>query len=300
MKLKYLTQGDTVGIISPSGPINPGSLKSGIDYLNQKGFQVKLGKHVNDIERFLAGKDGDRAQDIIDFFKDPQIKAIIASRGGQGSQRLLPLLDYSIIRENPKILVGFSDTTALQLGLLKIVGLKSYTGYTLTIEPDESIDKTLVHSLTGEPYSIAGGNPVVSGIAKGRLIGGNLTLLTSLLGTPYQPAFTKSILLLEDVGIEPYKVDGMLSHLSLAGVFEQVAGVIFGQFEKCISSELNEGIDKLQGTVDEVVDDWSSRLRVPCLKDFPYGHGKQSCVLPIGGMVMLNAKEKTVDILSDQ
>ncbi len=291
-----LQEGDTIGIISPSSPVKLGSLDAGIRYLNQKGYKVKLGKHVNDADRFLAGKDEDRAKDIIDFFKDPEIKAIIASRGGQGSQRLLPLLDYDLIRQNPKILIGFSDTTALQLGLLKKSGLESYTGYTLTVSLDSRIDETLMHCLTGRPYKIQEGITVASGIANGPLIGGNLSLLTSLLGTPFQPDFAGCILLIEDVEIEPFKLDGMLSHLHLSGIFNQVAGLIFGQFEQCIPNEAHKSEE--MGTADDVIKEWSTKVSVPCLKDFPYGHGKRSCVLPIGKKVSLNASECTLDILS--
>lgn len=293
-KVLSLQQGDTIGVISPSSPVKPGSLNVGIHHLNQKGYKVKLGKHVYDADRFLAGKDEDRAKDIVDFFKDPEIKAIIASRGGQGSQRLLPLLDYELIRQNSKILIGFSDTTALQLGLLKKSGLESYTGYTLTHPIDSRIDETLMNCLTGKSYTIQEGISVAPGIANGPLIGGNLSLLTSLLGTPFQPDLNECILLIEDVEIEPFKLDGMLSHLHLSGLFDQVAGVIFGQFEQCIPLDAHK---EEMGTADDVINEWSRKLSVPCLKDFPYGHGKRSCVLPLGRSVSLNASECTLDIL---
>lgn len=114
-----LKKGDSIGLITPSSPLMPGDLEQGVRFLEQLGFKIKLGNHINEADRFLAGKDENRAKDIMDFFQDKAVKAIIAIRGGQGSQRLLPLLDYKIIRANPKILVGISDTTALQLGLLK-------------------------------------------------------------------------------------------------------------------------------------------------------------------------------------
>lgn len=116
---KPLQEGDTLGIVSPSSPLRSKSIDLSVRYLHEMGFRLKFGAHYQDEERFLAGSDADRAQDIMSFFADPDIKAIICSRGGQGSQRLLPLLDYELIAQNPKILVGFSDTTALQLGILK-------------------------------------------------------------------------------------------------------------------------------------------------------------------------------------
>ncbi len=145
----------------------------------------------------------DRANDLMNFFKDPEIKTIIATRGGQSSQRLLPLLDYDLIKRNPKQLIGFSDTTALQLGLFKISGLITYTGYTLTVNLSPLVKKTLMSCLLNNNYQIFRGVTVYPGVSKGSLLGGNLTLLTNLMGTPYFPEFNESILLLEDVGIEP-------------------------------------------------------------------------------------------------
>lgn len=286
-----LERGDTIGIVSPSSPVEKNVLTQGIRYLEEKGFKIQFGKHVYDADRFLAGTDQDRAKDLMDFYRDPTIKAIFASRGGQGSQRLLPYLDIDVIRQHPKALVGFSDTTALQLGILSLTGIISYTGYTLTVELSELLDGSLSSCLMGRPYTIEGGTVVHAGSAKGPLIGGNLTLLTALLGTPFQPDFKGAILLIEEVGIEPYHVDCMLSHLDLAGVFRQVAGIVVGQFEECVSKNKNDG------TVTDVIQDWVSGLSVPCLIDFPHGHGKMKSALPIGGMVVLNANEKVLNIL---
>ena len=289
---KPLQEGDMIGLVSPSSPFIPGTIECGIKLLEKNGFKVKFGNHINNSDRFLAGKDEDRAKDIMDFFKAPDIKAIIATRGGQGSQRILPLLNYDVIRAHPKRLVGFSDTTALQLGLLKNVGLVTYTGFTLTIKPNELVEKTLIACLFGKTYQIKDGKTVCAGIVTGPLVGGNLTLLTTLMGTPYQPNFKGSILLLEDVGIEPYNVDRMFSHLDLAGVFDQVSGVIIGQFENCIDKNASQS----HCTVEDVIHEWSMRLSVPCISDFPYGHGNRNSVLPIGGTITLDADKATITI----
>lgn len=288
IKPQPLKPGDTIGVISPSSPLRDKPLDIAIHFLREAGFNVKFGEHCNDENRFLAGTDVNRAKDVMAFFKDPDISAIIASRGGQGSQRLLPLLDYDTILNNPKILVGFSDTTALQLGLLKKTGLISYTGYTMTVPINPLLERTLFACLADEPFSVQGGEFVHPGKIKGELIGGNLSLLTSLMGTPYQPDFKERILLIEDVSVEPFNVDRMLSHLHLAGVFTQVSGVILGQFENCISKDPNEG------TIDEVIDDWISYFKVPCIKNFPYSHGLGNCVLPIGSQVILDASSVTL------
>jgi muramoyltetrapeptide carboxypeptidase len=291
--ISYLQKGDTIGLVSPSSSIKPGEIDLGIQFLEKNGFKIKLGDHINDVDRFLAGKDEDRAKDIMNFFKDPEIKAIIATSGGQGSQRLLPLLDYEIIAHNPKILVGFSDTTALQLGLLKKIDLISYTGFTLTLKRNSFVEETLFSCLLGKPYSITKGIiPVNPGNVEGKLVGGNLTLLTNLMGTPYQPNFKGNILLLEEVGVEPYNVDGMFSQLDLAGVFDQISGIIIGEFENCTGHESSGE----QGSVEDVINEWTSRCKIPCIKNFPYGHGDRNCVLPLGGNIILNADNSSVTV----
>jgi muramoyltetrapeptide carboxypeptidase len=282
----------------------PGRLEAGIPYLEQKGFKVKLGKHIKNANRFLAGTDKERAQDIMDFFSDPEVKAIVATGGGYGTQRILPLLDYEIIGQHPKIVVGFSDTTGLQLGLLSKTGLISYSGFLLadTMKDDMPsqveplIDQTLMSCLQLMPYSITEGVTVNPGKVEGRLIGGNSDLIVALHGTPYQPDYRGCIFLVEEVRLEPYKVDAMLSHLALLGIFDQVAGVIFGKFEDCIARRFPER----DGTVDDVIDEWSSRLTVPCLKNFPYGHQRRRCVLPIGQKILLDADNHSVRISWDK
>ncbi|MBA3661883.1 MAG: LD-carboxypeptidase [Gammaproteobacteria bacterium] len=289
-----LQKGDTIGLVSPSSPLMMRDIKPGIQFLEQNGFKIKFGHHLYDAERFLAGKDEDRAKDLLDFFKDPEVKAIVASRGGHGSQRLLPLLDYQMIHTNPKKLVGFSDTTALQLGLFKKTGLISYTGFSLTSKRSGLVEETLISCLLGRSYHVKESVVVHSGLAEGLLIGGNLTLLTNLMGTPYQPNFKNCILLLEDVGNTPYNVDGMFSQLDLAGVFDQVAGIILGEFEDCVS----KAADCHDGSVEDVLHEWSARFNVPCIKNFPYGHGTRNCVLPMGGLVSLNASTGCLTVTS--
>ncbi|HAT8814355.1 TPA: LD-carboxypeptidase [Legionella pneumophila subsp. pneumophila] len=279
-----LQKGDIVGLISPSSPIMEQDIEAGVHLLKLNGFKVKYAKHMFASERFLAGKDSERANDVMDFFKDSEVKAIIATRGGQGSQRILPFLDYELIKRNPKQLFGFSDTTALQLGLFKNSGLVSYTGFTLTIHLSTQVKKTLLSSLLGQEYIISKGIKVHAGVSRGPLLGGNLTLMTNLMGTPYLPSFKESILLVE--------IDGMLSQLDLAGIFDEVSGVIFGTFEHCKSKNSHQH----DGTVEDVINEWASKLKVPCIKEFPYGHGKQNCILPIGKVVTLDADNACVTI----
>ncbi len=287
-----LRPGDTIGLIAPSSPLQPGRLEAGTRYLMQKGFKVKAGRHLHDSERFLAGTDEHRAADIMEFIQNTEIKAIIATAGGYGSQRLLPLLDFDLIRENPKIITGFSDTTALQLGLLKMAGIISYTGFTFRDvdkpEIDALVDETLLANLTGKSITVEEGTAVNTGTVKAPLVGGNLECLISLMGTPYQPDYHGCILLLEDVFAEPFQTDARLSQLHLAGIFDQVAGVIFGIFENCIAQHHPER----DGTILDVVSEWSKKIKVPTIKNFPYGHIDRRCVLPVGKLIQLDVRKE--------
>lgn len=295
---KPLQKGDTIGLVAPSSPLQPGRLEVGVSYLEKHGFNVKIGKHLEDSDRFLAGNDKDRADDIMTFFKDTEVNAIMATAGGSGSLRLLNLLDYDVIRHHPKILTGFSDTTGLQLAILKKSALISYTGFTFRdadkAQIDSLVDSSLLSSLLGKSYKISEGETVVPGKVEAPLVGGTLSLITRLIGTPYQPDFNKKILFFEEVFAEPFQVDEMLSHLALAGIFKQVSGIIIGYFEHCAAQHNPER----DGTVDDVINQWASKFNVPCIKNFPYGHGDRRCVLPIGKSVILDADEGMLSIPS--
>ncbi|MCX7121619.1 MAG: LD-carboxypeptidase [Gammaproteobacteria bacterium] len=287
-----LNRGDTIGLIAPSSPLQPGRLEAGTSYLSQKGFKVKPGRHLHDGDRFLAGTDENRAADIMEFICDPEIKAIMAVAGGYGSQRLLPLLDFELIKKNPKIITGFSDTTALQLGLLKMTGLVSYTGFTFRDvdkpDIDSLVDETLMSCLTDKSITITEGIAVNPGKVKAPLIGGNLECLISLMGTPYQPDYRNCILLIEDVFAEPFQTDSRLSQLHLAGIFDHVAGVIFGTFSNCIANHNPER----DGTIQDVISEWSQKIKVPTVKEFPYGHIDRRCMLPIGKEIILEVNDQ--------
>jgi muramoyltetrapeptide carboxypeptidase len=287
---KPLNPGDTIGIVAPSSPFKAGTLDDGIRYLKTLGYQLQFGQHYQKAIRFLAGLDEERAQDFMDFIQNPSIKAIMMTRGGYGSQRILPYLDFDLIQANPKMVVGFSDTTALQLALYQKAGLVSYTGFTLNTPVSDLIQQSLPYCLQGKSYQIKSGICVHPGNVEAPLIGGNLSLLVSLLGTPFQPNFKNSILLLEDVNVEPHNADRMFSHCELAGVFNDIKGLIVGKFANCTSKQENEGL------IDDVITEWTERLQVPCLKEFPYTHAKERCVLPIGKTVRLDATNGVVSI----
>src|SRR3990167_9133636 len=291
-----LQPGNYVGIVTPSSPMFSGRLEQGIKFIEQLGFKAKVGKHVHDSDRFLAGADKERADDLMQFFLDDEVKIIMASGGGYGSQRLLPYLDFDVIAENPKPVIGFSDTTALQVGLYAKTGLISFSGFIFNCLDDgnlnEMVHDTLLSCLHRKSYQINEGSLVNSGKVKAKLIAGNLDCIIHLIGTDYEPDFTNTILLIEEVRTEPYKLDNMLLQLYQTGILSKISGLIFGTFNNC-DAKFSSDRD---GTSDDVIMDWAKRIKVPCIKNFPYGHIDRRCVLPIGSEVVLDA---TDDIAAD-
>jgi muramoyltetrapeptide carboxypeptidase len=296
--IKPISNGATIGLITPSSPLFSGRLEASVAYFEKNGYKVKIGKHNTKADRFLAGTDEERAEDIMMFFNDPDVDALVVTGGGAGSVRTLPLLDYDIIKNNPKPIIGFSDTTALQLGIYSKTGLKSYTGFTgrdvaLETSLDSVIEDSLTNCLLRKNYSFSAGKTVNAGKVSAPLIGGNLMRTLYLIGTPFQPDFKDKIFFFEEVWCEPYMIDGMLSQLYLAGIFEQISGVVIGTFNH---SDAKIYPDR-GGTAEEVINDWCKKIKVPCIKDFPYGHFNSRCVLPIGQMATLDAINCKLDVI---
>ena len=288
-KPKGLKPGDTIGIVAPGSPMAPVRLEKGVEYLRNRGYRVVLGEHVRDKRGYLAGDDVDRAFDLEQMFRNPDVKAIFCARGGYGAQRLLDLIDYDEIAANPKIFVGYSDVTALQLALWAKVGLVTYSGPMPAVEMALGIDPFTETNFwrTVEEPGFSGPFPQPDGASyrvlkpgrgRGPLVGGCLSLVVSLLGTPYEPNFTGAILFLEDIGEEPYRLDRYLAQLRLAGVFDRVEGIVLGQF---LDVEVKDS-DTPTLSLDEVLHDYFDRVHVPVLAGFPYGHGKNKVTVPLG------------------
>lgn len=283
-----------MAIISPSSPTKEIDIQKITDHLKNYGYEPVFGQAAFETNRFLAGIDEVRADDIMWAFIDKSIDAIMTLRGGYGSARLLDKIDYKFIAKHKKPFFGFSDTTALQLALWKKSKLVSYSGMQASFLQDKiniGLEKTFESALLGKKISWQGLTPVTKGKTKGRLIGGTLSLITSLIGTPYEPNFKKAILVLEDVGEQPYQIDRMLTQLRLAGVFDKISGVVLGDWHKCISKDQNDG------DITAVLSEHFSQLSIPVVKDFPYGHGIKSTVFSIGSKVRLDANKGTLDIL---
>lgn len=288
--------GDLIGIVSPSGSFERERLRPGLSYLRNRGFRVRVGPAVYDRERYLAGQDLDRAKDLNAMFADPEVRAVFAARGGFGAARVLGSLDYGTIRECPKPLVGFSDTTALQLGIYSRTGMVSYTGVTLCGDVTasgmpETTETSLWNALMWGRFDDMAGVTALRGRgAEGTLLGGCLSVIASIVGTGYLPDTSGALLFLEDVNEAPYRVDRMLTQLRMAGVFDRAAGVVFGQFEGCEPEREEEG------TVDDVLRDFSTSISVPVFGGLPYGHGERRRVLPIGLRAKVNGSRGTLII----
>lgn len=301
---RALPKNATIGIISPSSPQRDVSrLHRGIAYLEGLGYHVKLGKHVLDRHAgYLAGTDRDRARDIHDMFLDASVDAIFCSRGGYGCARLLPLLDFSLIRKNPKIFVGFSDVTSLQLALWSRARLVTFSGAMPSVDMADGFDshaeeqfwrvitsrKPLGKLKQPWPTSI-----IRNGIAEGRLLGGNLSVLTSILGTEFVPSLRGSVTVLEDVGEASYRIDRMLMHLSLATKGMRPSAVLYGAW----SQDSRERGTTPHRNVSEVLNDRLDLTRGPIIADFMYGHEAKKFTLPFGILTQVDGKKGSVSLI---
>lgn len=302
LKPRRLNPGDTIGIVAPaSAPPNPAAIDRSVEVLESLSFKVKLAPNVRKRWGFLAGSDRDRASDLMKMFSDRRVNAIICVRGGYGTARLLPLLDYQVIRANPKIFLGYSDITSLHCAFLARSGLISFHGPMLNSDfikdnlpafTRQSFLRTLMAPTA--PGSICQGYKTKTvrvlrrGKAAGPLIGGNISILCASLGTPYQASFRNSILFFEDLDEVPYRFDRMLTHLLNAGLLQQVAGVAIGINKNCKDPKAKTATEYRQ-TVEDVFKERLLPLKVPVVLGLPFGHIRYNATLPVGAHVMLDA-----------
>lgn len=289
IKPQPLCPGDTIGVIAPASPGNLEAALAGISWLEACGFQVKLGKTVNQIGGYLAGTDAERAADINAMFATPEIAGILCLRGGYGTMRLLDLLDYNVIRTHPKVFVGYSDITALHSSINQRTGLVTFHGPMVASDmgPDLS-DYTwncFYRAVSScEPLGLVSNPPlspaprfIVPGMAQGTLTGGNLSLIAATLGTPYEIDTKDKILCLEDIGEAPYRIDRMLTQLLLAGKLQAAAGIVVAVCTDCDSTD--ESPDFL---VEDVLRERLGNLKKPVLCDLYFGHTTDKATIPLG------------------
>jgi muramoyltetrapeptide carboxypeptidase len=285
-----LRPGDSVSVVAPAGAFDEASFEAGLKVLSQR-YKPRFDDGVYARARYLAGPDSHRVAQLERAFQDPSTRAVFIARGGYGLMRLLPQIDLA--RWTPKALVGFSDVTALH-ALFQCKGRVSIHGPVVTQLPKvpPAHVERLFHLLESPMPSerLAGAKPLVSGTAEGPLVGGNLSVFTRLLGTPYLPALDGAVLLVEDVGERPYRLDRMWTHLKLAGALDKLAGLALGDFTGCEEKDADyTSLDVLEGLARET--------GLPCAHGFPVGHGERNAAVPLGGRVRLDATGGTLDFL---
>ncbi len=307
---KALQSGDTVGLITPatyvSDPDRLALVQRTVEYF---GLKPKFGRNVRKRAGYLGGSVQERLDDLHAMFEDPEVRAVFCIRGGYGSGQLLDRIDYSLIRRNPKIFLGYSDITALHLAIQKQAGLITFHGPMMLARFTEYTRRLFRKALfEKEPLGLISNPPdsdplrpahmhrtVRGGIARGPLTGGNLSLICSLMGTPYEPDARGRILLIEDVGEEPYSLDRMLTQLRLAGKLQSAAGVIFGECAACRPRDFQPSFENTLST-GEVVDDILGPLSVPVLSGLTIGHTDDQATLPLGVMATLDASRGQLTI----
>lgn len=279
-----LTPGDTIGIVAPASPFDVEKFYSGINALESMGFRTFIPDDLFKKNGYLAGTDDHRANLMNGLFADRTIKGIVCARGGFGSIRILPLLDFETIRKNPKIFVGFSDISAILSVLYTKCGLVTFHGPMVTTLGDadkktkESIFSTFSSNMKLE-ITLKSGVTIKSGSASGPVSGGNLTTLCHLIGTPFEPSFKGHILLLEDRGEASYRIDRMLTQMKIAGCFDGLVGLALGTFEDCGT----------KNDIFSIVDNIFNGYTLPILAGFDVGHGKSNITIPIGVQATLDA-----------
>ena len=303
IKPAKLKTGDVIGIISPaSSAQDPKKIESGVQYLEKNGYRVEIGKNVGKTNGYLAGTDQERANDLNLMFKNKNIKAIICLRGGYGASRILDKINYKIIRNNPKIFVGFSEITALQMAILQKAGLITFAGPMLAPDFADNVSTyteeffwriiTSNKKMGRLKYPDNGKlTAITKGSSSGRILGGNLSVLSALIGTVYFPSMKEKILMLEDINELPYKVDRMLNQMKMIKVFKQLRGVILGRFVGCYEHDPM----KKTLTLGEVMEDYLSHLKIPVLYAFPHGHIKDKVTVPLGLKVKINSTKGFID-----
>ncbi len=307
LKPKRLRQGDVIGLVAPaSRPSTDEKVEKGVQYLERLGYRVKVGRHVYDLHGYLAGRDEDRAADFNEMIHDKNVKAIFTVRGGYGTPRILGLLDYRALARNPKIIVGYSDITGLQLALLRKIGLVTFSGPMIGVEMWNEIDSFTEESFwrqitsakkigrlknpEHEPVSF-----LRRGKAHGQLLGGNLSLTVNLMGTPFMPKTLGSILVLEDVDEEPHRIDRMLAQLLNGGILRGLSGLVFGKFIECTASDP----DDPNLTLEQVQHDYMEKIKCPVFAGLQYGHIPKKLTIPIGLQAVLETGHGVLNVIEN-
>lgn len=313
IKPKKLKKGDTIGLITPSSAISRQSFESTLDNMDKLGFKVKYSDNMRVRKGFLAGTDQQRLDDLHAMFDDASVNGIFCARGGYGSARLLPSINYPLIAANPKAFIGYSDITALHFGIFAKTGLVTFHGPVGASEftdfTSQHFEKTVLMGVpnleikqanddrekTEDHYQL---ETITDGVAKGRLVGGNLSLVTSLIGTPFDLDFTGKLVFIEEVGESPYRIDRMFTQLLLAGKLQNAAGIVLGVFSDCDTKETDPDFGDTT-SLREVIADRLGRLNIPVLYGLSFGHISNIATLPMGIQASLDTYTQTLTLLEE-
>jgi muramoyltetrapeptide carboxypeptidase len=316
VKPKALRRGDTIGVVAPAGPVDQEKMQRAFARVEARGFRLKTYGDLYRSRGYLAGDDATRTAELMAAFADPETAAVWCARGGYGVLRILDRIDFNVFSNNPKVFVGFSDITLLHLAIQQRTGLITFHGPNLQDgfgKPDDmptaneaALWQAILESdepaqcespvETGYAYDFKNVEnldlqPICPGVATGQLTGGNLTVISSVIGTPFEIETARRILFLEDVGERAYRLDRYLSQLKLAGRLANLAGVLLGSFS------FGEG-DKAdsQADIQAVFKDYFGQLSIPVLAGFPAGHDRYNLALPVGARMQIDADQKIIQV----
>lgn len=304
IKPKGLKIGDTLGVVAPASPTTKEKVQLAQEKLTEMGFKVIMGESCYSNYGYLAGSDELRAEDLNSMFENKEVDGIICLRGGYGTPRILDLLDYDLIKNNPKVFIGYSDITALHIAFNQLSNLVTFHGPMVASDIigqfSEFSKKSLYNAILEdefEPYLKDPLDKVITingGVAEGPIIGGNLSLITSTIGTPYEIDTREKILFIEEIGEEPYKIDRMLTQLKLSKKLEDSIGIILGDFNNCVpeSSEYDDSL-----TLEQVIDSIIKPLGKPTIYNFKAGHCEPVVTIPFGVRARMNADNKELTLL---
>jgi len=288
-----LMKGSVIGIAAPSSKFDEALLHQGIALLRAQGFSIRYDQKQGNGLRYMAGTDAQRVDELMYLFEDSRVDAIFCARGGFGATRLLPLVDWQRLGQRPKLFMGFSDTTALLNTMVTQCGWTVLHGPVLTQLPrlDEASRAHLFKVVLGgiPSISLSATTCLHSGCVEGTLMGGNLAVLVSMVGTPFMPRLDDSILLIEDTGEPAYRVDRMVTQLKQAGLLQNIRGIVLGDFDNIDAEQ--------QGLIHEVWCETVAELQCPAISGVAVGHGARNLAVPLGINVCLNADDMTLSSL---
>jgi muramoyltetrapeptide carboxypeptidase len=303
IKPAALSEGSTVAIAAPASHTSLAAVQKGVKFFKNKGCKIIFGETIKNRklnERYLSASDEYRKEEFMNFIQNDDVNCIFTARGGTGTLRILDLLDYDSIRKHPKIVLGFSDITALLTAITRKTGIVTYHGPVASSEFSTEQKKSLSDTLFDDckipiEYKAKSAIVINTGKAEGILVGGNLSMFVSLLGTPYEPDTEGSILFLEETREEPYKIDRMLNQLMLAGKLQKANALVFGYF-KNLNTRRNF-YPGISFTVKQIIEQIAEKLPIPVVLGMPIGHHDENITLPLGIRAVLDTSSKTLSII---